>query len=826
MVGSSAIHPRCNVIRPWLVAVVVGLGILAACSPEKKPRPTDGDGTGGTGGTEGVAPHISSFVSSAEWVRAGRSVSLSWVVDGTGPILLTMDGAPIPVGLASMEVEVIETRTFRLVAENDFGTDSAEVQVIAKPLADGIFPAEAEVDPGEAQRFYATRADVRSSSSSCGVILRSEVGTVVWQAPDRPEVCELELVYDDAVAVASITVKAATPTVTGIEGLSGPSDVPGEITRTADGTWVANGYRLITEFDLTTGTWTSPLAIAGFAARRILSGPDGTIHAVGEFDNLPSWLRKRPGGAWEILSAPDLAAESSDWGAAGVAVSPDGKLCVSILESGKNAILCETQGSWSTALALQDGVGITALGFTDDGLLHFSSYDGAIFSVDQGERSRVGDTAISRTEAIAFLDDALHVAGEGVFRWDEGSWTDLSEGLPSGTCRGGTTTGRCVVESLVEVDGDLFALSNEGLYGKSPGGTFVRVADPPPNEVNFFGGLMVADSRIWMGTTRGLWSTTPWSDEWELHTLSGADFGRHPTALAFRDDGTIAYAAESFANDNDPVLVLSPGAAQWTKIAPGSLPTYHHVRSLAYRDDGALAIGTNRVGGGVGNTGLLFFSPPGNESYEPMTQDGLPPWTTPKNEDGTKLTALRWAPDGALLAAIDGEGVFRLAPGAESWAPLGPPLRANDLLLVGERILVATRGDVVELSDGAWTSVAAARFPDAWRAASHVRLAAGSDGALWSASTLGVFTLPPSGTWTPAASGECSVSSLGVFAGGGRIYCASEGRIAEVHDGRWTRIPALRGDGLKATPIEAGPDGALYLDLNPTLRGSLVRTLP
>jgi len=47
-----------------------------------------------------------------------------------------------------------------------------------------------------------------------------------------------------------------------------------------------------------------------------------------------------------------------------------------------------------------------------------------------------------------------------------------------------------------------------------------------------------------------------------------------------------------------------------------------------------------------------------------------------------------------------------------------------------------------------------------------------------------------------------------------------------VHDGRWTRIPALRGDGLKATPIEAGPDGALYLDLNPTLRGSLVRTLP
>lgn len=87
--------------------------------------------------------------------------------------------------------------------------------------------------------------------------------------------------------------------------------------------------------------------------------------------------------------------------------------------------------------------------------------------------------------------------------------------------------------------------------------------------------------------------------------------------------------------------------------------------------------------------------------------------------------------------------------------------------------------------------------------------------------------------WTLATLGgtafgrhPCSVSSEGVFAGGGRTYCAAGRYLAELHEGRWTRIPAIGPDGHRAIAIEAGPDGALYLDFGVTLRGAFVRTLP
>lgn len=811
-------------------ALVVVLGLFAACSSEKDPRKVDevgAGGAGGSGGAAGTAPSIESFFASAERARIGSLVTLSWVVEGTAPIHLSMDGEDVPDGLSTTVIVVAKTHTFRLVAENEFGTDSAEVQVVALPDVDGIFPADAAVDPGEAQRFYATRADARTWSATCGTIEREEHGTVVWRAPDHTADCEIELEFEDGVAVVEASVRASTPTVTRIEGLSGPSDLPSIFAQAADGTFVTRGWNLITEFDLTTGTWTSPLELAGFDARRILSAPDGTIHALGGFDrNGGAWLRKRPGERWEVLPAPSGVTESNSWTSA--AVSPDGRLCAAFDGSERDEIHCAKDGTWSAALDSNAEKGVTALGFSDAGALHFTSYDGDVFSIVEREQSRLGDTSVVRADGIAFLDGALHVAGEGVFRWDadEGKWEDLSEGLPSGACRRGSLTGPCLVQSLVEVDGDLFVISEDRLYGKAPGTPFVDVVGLPPTEVTTSGTLLVADSKIWLGSTSGLWSAAPWSDVWELHTLSGTDFGRHPTALAFGDDGTIAYAAESFADDNDPVYVLEPGAKSWKEIGPGRLLTYHHVRSLAFRPDGALAIGTVRVSSGEGTTGRLYFSAPGNESYEPLTQEGLPPWTTPKNEDGTALKALRWAPDGSLLAAIDDEGVFRLEPARAFWAPLGPPLRANDLLLVGDRILVATDGDVVELSEGTWKSVASARFPDAWRAASHLRLAAGADGALWSASTGGAFVLLPGGRWTPSGVGECSVLAPGVFAGGDKVWCSTGDRIAELHGGRWTRIPSIGPDGLRAKAVEAGPDGSLYLDLNPTLRGSLVRTLP
>ncbi|HWV38667.1 MAG TPA: hypothetical protein VN033_09365 [Vulgatibacter sp.] len=819
--------------RLLAVAVVV-LSLLAACAAEKKPGSTGGGGTGGSGGGTGEAPRIESFASSADRVRAGRPVTLSWIVEGTAPIHLTLDGVALAADASSIELAVHETHTFRLVAENDFGSDSAEVEVVAKPEVEGIFPAGAVVDPGEAQRFYATRAGAGTWSASCGAIERVELGSAVWRAPAEEGSCEIELDYEDGVAAVGATVQTATPTVTRIEGLSGPSDTPGAFAQAADGTFVARGWNLLTEHDLNVGTWTSPLDLAGFLAQWVLSGPDKTIHALGIFVETPpraAWLRKRPGARWEELPGPTLSGEGTptSWMFTHATVAPDGRLCASVHMGDRHQIQCTEDDAWSVLLDERPG-GVTSLAFDGAEDLHFLSYAGAVFSFIDGGIAGVGEP-IEGGLSLAFVDGALHVAGEGVFRWDaeEEEWVDLSEGLPESPCPGGTLTGRCKVASLVELDGDLFAISAGELYGKAPGEPFERVGDLPPTWNDSHGILLVAGSRLWLQTTEGLTSAAPWSDEWALHGLSGTEFGRHPSAIAFRPDGTIAFAASSFESDNDPVYVLEPGAETWKELAPGPLLTYHHVRSLAYRPDGALAIGTIRVRGGEEASGRIYFSAPGNTSYEPLSQDGLPPWTTPGDEDGTALTALAWTEDGTLLAAIDDEGVFYLQPGEETWEPLGNDVRARDLLVLGERILVATDGGVVELSvEGTWEPVAQARFPFPWQAATQHGLAVDEEGVLWSATSHGVFRLAPGETWSPVGHGECSVLASGVFVGGGRVWCSTGERIAELSGGRWIGVPALgTGEGrFPAKAVEAGPDGALYLDLNVTLRGSLVRTLP
>ncbi len=839
--------------RPGSVSLGLVLlsSCLLACSSSTQP-PVDGaGGAGGSGGSGGGGgggaggsgpevgdpPSIQSFTATPTTTGPGAEIVLRWVVSGSMPLQLSIDGEALAEGMSSIALLIGETHTFRLEARNDFGSDAAEVRVEVeqRPWDGGIFPAHAAVEPGERQRFYATEETQGEWTSSCGSIESTEDGSMVWVAPAHPARCTIHLDYPHALAAAEVEVDEATPTVTAIEGLSGPSNIPYPFVWDSGDSFVAPGWGVLMEYELGRGTWTASLLLERFEAARLLSGPDGVLHALGGFTRggyEAAWLRKEPGMTeWLAGPAPAAAEDSSTWAHFGSTAAPNGTLCVapSPFDGAAGVYCSDTEGSWMTIAELPREVSSNALGFDGEGNLHLGSASGAIYRIEGGELERIGSADVWQVADLGWFADQLHAVGEGVYRWDPDAseWIDLSGGLPEGCS---TFSGRCRISSIASVDLDLFAIAPDGLYGKTPTASFERISDFPPGMISGIRGgtLVVRDSELWFANPAGLWRTEPWSGEWQLATVGGTEFGRHPTAIAFHHDGTIAFAAESFNNDNDPVYLLAPGARHWRELGPGLLPTYHHVAHISFRDDGALAFGTRRVGGGVGTTGLLYFVEPGADSYRPLPQEALPPWTLPGAEKGTRLSGLRWASDGGLLAAIDTEGVFRLAPGSERWEPLGPPIQANHLVLLGDRVLVATSGGVVELADEAtaWAPVGAPRFHETWRAAEHLRLGVSDDGALWVATSRGVFTLEPDDGWLPAGSGECSVASIGVYVGGGRAYCAFDHRQAELHRGRWTRLPGIDRDSHWSTAIEAGPDGSLYLDFGVTLRGSLVRTLP
>jgi hypothetical protein len=76
----------------------------------------------------GAAPEISSFTGSAEVIKSGESLDLSWIV--TGADSLSMDpGAADVTGMTTISAAPTETTTYTLSATNGFGTSTADVLV-------------------------------------------------------------------------------------------------------------------------------------------------------------------------------------------------------------------------------------------------------------------------------------------------------------------------------------------------------------------------------------------------------------------------------------------------------------------------------------------------------------------------------------------------------------------------------------------------------------------------------------------------------------------------------------------------------------------------
>jgi hypothetical protein len=229
--------------------------------------------------------------------------------------------------------------------------------------------------------------------------------------------------------------------------------------------------------------------------------------------------------------------------------------------------------------------------------------------------------------------------------------------------------------------------------------------------------------------------------------------------------------------------------------------------------------------------GPLFVMEPGDDHLTPLPVEGLPPPGAAEGEvPPTRFIGVAWDPAGDLLVATDHAGLFRLGRDADAWVPASPAVELVDVSF-GEPILGLGAHEVLRLSDdgASWSSVGEARVPELWESSTLRSLARGDDGALWVASSTGVYRLDGGDgqQWQTTGTGGCSAYADAVFVGAGEVYCQHEDEwIAELVDGRWTRIPRFGYPGHHGIPLTVGPEGALYMDFGLTLRGQLVRTLP
>lgn len=692
------------------------------------------------------------------------------------------------------------------------------------PRSGVITPEQTRVGPGELQRFFTTDASPSTWKTTCGAIESTGTGTAVWRAPPAAGSCILTAASKEETAEVRIEVVPAAPTVTHLQGLSGPSDLPFQLAADGAGNLHSLGWRSLVEFPVGADTWVLPLDLPLFTSSRLLPSPTGAVHALGVVAHIPSWLLKRsPTEPWVRMPLPPGLEETSFWAPAAT-VTEDGELCVA-LHLDMNEIHCaDEEGAWTRIATLPREWYTTALG-SWGGVLYALESRGRVHALTGGAFEPMGGATITQPLGFAAGGGSFFALGEGLIRWSEaaGAWEDDSEGLPTGCFS--SLTGKCKVASLVTYAGALYAISDQSLYARPLTGDapFQRVADlPPAMEANSSAVLLLAArGHLLTGTDRGLWRYLESERTWELLTLGGTEFGRHPYAIDFLEDGTVAFGAGSFRDDFNHLYRRDPRAAHWTRLHSDTpLPLYHDVKSLSLRADGAIVLGTKRLVSGTGPRGLLFFAPPGSATYEELTLEGLPAWNERGAQPEVELVALSWRPDDSIVLALDRNGLFLLRPGAAAWAPLGPPIEVRDLLVHEDELIVASSEGVLRLDEGAasWSAVAPLPFHP-------LRLASAGSGGLWVATTGGVFRLD-GGTLESAGMGTCSATSTGVFAGGGHVYCSYEGgRHAELRDGRWVPIPGVGEGSHTASPLGVDPRGALHLRFGVTLRGALVRTV-
>jgi len=353
---------------------------------------------------------------------------------------------------------------------------------------------------------------------------------------------------------------------------------------------------------------------------------------------------------------------------------------------------------------------------------------------------------------IAFVGSSDNGGGICSLAFEESHWTGhlhaLNEAIP-----------KQVHDIVVDSSGAVWLAGEGGIGYQRPQEMWRRIDLDDATVQSLFLG---PSGRIWLGTSQGIWSVTPDSDDVRGPWLVPAAFtGRQVTHLATDRQDTLylgtpdglAYAVLSGPVGrllSDPVrsLALGPDGILWV-----GTPTGLYVVRDATSPERVLDEGIERVSVAADGTAwavtsarsLLRIGPDGDGPQPVANLDqlygGLPTNCLAARSDGTVFLG---TPLGLGVLSPDGEFIMTTVDD-------GLPDLDIRTLAVGpqEELWIGTANGLGRLlPDGRWTRFTTSSTEGGLRSASITHLCADETGVLWIATSAGLSVRTPDAEWS------------------------------------------------------------------------------
>jgi hypothetical protein len=408
----------------WLV---VGTAVVAGCGGDGGRKPTAPE-------THEPVPLQIDLVASAQDVAPGDAVELTWTVQGEGPITVTLGGEDVS-DRSLARVHPLATTEYVVVAWDAYGEARDRVTVTVIPRLE---PRVSSVPPGGQQRFWVAGAEGPFEWSVDGGSIESgEYGPALWTAPATLGTYELRVaVPGHPDVVQRIDVREERTVERRLEGVFGQPD-PREtedVVAAPDGTlWaVATSGLVLRRAPGPTARWTIASQGLEFSPWTVAVAPEGTAWAVGWTPDGTGVLGRRDVGSrsWVREPGPWDGGRPLHFLAAGAA----GAVAVGD-NAGEVWVRPSADAPWSS---LPRCGGLVKLHFAGDGLYaRRGSEWGREDYVRVAADGSAWEPLVQPPEGSGLGSDpagSIVAWGDGVFRLRaDGSWEELSDGLPSGS---------------------------------------------------------------------------------------------------------------------------------------------------------------------------------------------------------------------------------------------------------------------------------------------------------------------------------------------------------------------------------------------------------
>ena len=180
--------------------------------------------------TVGYPPPAATFTASPLWIRAGKTVALSWKVTDADTVTVSPEPGSTPAdGKASVSPD--ETTTYTLTAIGPGGTTSRDVTVVVQqvpPTIAGISVAPASILLGESATLYWNAVNASSATLEPGGVSVPIDGSMTV-SPDTKTTYSITVEGLDGTASADVTLKVNAPENIDLGVRTSPAPLAGAI---------------------------------------------------------------------------------------------------------------------------------------------------------------------------------------------------------------------------------------------------------------------------------------------------------------------------------------------------------------------------------------------------------------------------------------------------------------------------------------------------------------------------------------------------------------------------------------------------------------------